>query len=789
MTRRLAPWLVAAPAFLAGLAVLVPGSPAYLPDWLGPRAPAAGDSVRAWVKALSAPDAGARRQAVVGLGALGDKAAEAVPALAKVLREDGDADLRKEAARALENMAPASGAAVPALAQALGDEGPRVRMHAALALGRLRAEARPAVPALARALADDANRTDLGAFSFTIQEAAARALGRAGDAEAVAALASALQADRPEALRRAAARALGEAGAAARPAVPRLQALRADKSFELRLAAAEALWKIERGPAGDFELPEAERQYLWQLEHHGNVLVKHGFGPLAAALRGGSAAELSRLLADDFAGTDLREPHRTRAITDYAEVERLQGAGRPPVPLGRDGFVARLLELRRAFPQAPPQVKFALMTLGPRQRGQLDGPWEGTAQLRLHGEHVPGAPAEVVALLRYEVLRPTGEALGRPGWLRGAGLLQVHTARAPRYLFAEVARQRGLDASWLHDNWTAGFFLPSPGGVYVCDFDRDGILDVLVTDANGCALYRGRPGGTFEDVTAAVGLPEQLGEDGRHATAWADLDGDGWEDLILGGRVYRNEQGRRFADYSDRCNLNLPPDASGVVVADYDRDGRLDLYVTRAGPPEGNSWLDGRTSDPNGNCLFRNKGGWQFEDVTRAAGARGGHRSTFTAAWLDADGDGWPDLHVLNELGDGVLLVNNRDGTFREAALADRPADFGSMGLAVGDINNDGHIDIFCANMYSKAGSRVIGNLAADAYPPQVLDKMRRFVAGSQLHLNRGGLKFDQVGTTMQVAAVGWSYGACLADLDNDGWLDLYATAGFASKSRDEPDG
>jgi hypothetical protein len=66
---------------------------------------------------------------------------------------------------------------------------------------------------------------------------------------------------------------------------------------------------------------------------------------------------------------------------------------------------------------------------------------------------------------------------------------------------------------------------------------------------------------------------------------------------------------------------------------------------------------------------------------------------------------------------------------------------------------------------------------------------MRRFVAGSQLHLNKGGLKFEQAGTKMQVAAVGWAYGPCLVDLDNDGWLDIYATAGFASRDRNEPDG
>jgi hypothetical protein len=119
------------------------------------------------------------------------------------------------------------------------------------------------------------------------------------------------------------------------------------------------------------------------------------------------------------------------------------------------------------------------------------------------------------------------------------------------------------------------------------------------------------------------------------------------------------------------------------------------------------------------------------------------------------------------------------------------------MGLAAGDVDNDGHIDLYCANMYSKAGTRVIANLAPDAYPPSVLETMRRFVAGSQLHLNRGvterhgvrSLRFEQLGPQRQVAAVGWAYGACLADLDNDGWLDLYATAGFVSRDRQSADG
>jgi hypothetical protein len=543
-------------------------------------------------------------------------------------------------------------------------------------------------------------------------------------------------------------------------------------------------------------LAESEREFLWDVEHHGNLLNTYGFKKLALALRDADPVALAGMLADDFTGELPAEPREVAVRTDCLDLLRREDTGATPTRVGREKFITKLLEYRRAFTDKPPAAQLVLKTLLPRSRADTDGPWEGLAQLRLYGESRPGQPCEVVVILRYEVVRPTREALARPGWLRAAGIQQGLVARADHYLMAEVARQRGLEPQRYHDNWledpkSDASRMISTGGVFVCDFDRDGILDLLVTDVNRYALYRGRPDGRFVDVTAEMGLP-RIPENANPLSGvacWIDIDGDGWDDLILADRVFRNVDGKKFADVTARAHLPLPRDTMGLIVADYDGDGKLDLYATRTGSGTARSWLDGRSGPDAGNHLFRNKGNWQFEDVTQASHADGGGRSTFTAAWLDANDDGRPDLYVTNEFGNGVLLENRGDGTFRERALGAGPTDFGTMGVAAGDVDNDGHIDLYAANMYSKAGKRIIGNLPPGSYPDDILTRMRRFVAGSQLHLNKGGLKFDQAGERMQVNAVGWAYGPALADLDNDGWLDIYATGGQISRDRAKPDG
>jgi hypothetical protein len=542
----------------------------------------------------------------------------------------------------------------------------------------------------------------------------------------------------------------------------------------------------------DLTLNETQRDYLWQIEHHGNLLGKYGFGAIKKALAQEDAGGLASLLAKDFTGSIYDKPREVRVNNDFLQVTRQQQIDQQRIPLDAVHFVERLLAYRRAFGK-PPAIEMKLMKLAPEERDNLNSPsWQGSAVLRMWGQSAPGQPTEITLNLEYRIPKPTEESLRRPGWLRSAAIVQSLVGHAQRFLLRDVTRERGIDPSLFVDNWLAtGPKKTIHGGVFFCDFNRDGILDLLVTDTNGYFLYKGLPGGKFVDVTNEMGLPRHPVDSARCANvaAFVDLDGDGWEDLILGNHVYRNDQGKRFIDYTYRTNLHMAADAGGIALADFDRDGYVDLYITRPGQGKKDSWLGGRSGDKDGNQLWRNKGNWQFEDVTETAGASGGLRSTFAAVWLDINNDGWPDLYVINEFGNGALLVNNGNGTFREHQLAEGPNDFGTMGVTCGDIDNDGNIDLYCANMYSKAGSRVLGNLKPGSYPEPIMATMRQFVAGSQLWRNRGNLQFEKLGQRCQVAAVGWAYGAALADLDNDGWLDLYATAGFVSSSRDEPDG
>ena len=257
-------------------------------------------------------------------------------------------------------------------------------------------------------------------------------------------------------------------------------------------------------------------------------------------------------------------------------------------------------------------------------------------------------------------------------------------SRASAPVFAEVTQaalggnesfRRQLGAGL--DAWVAtldsGITRDSNGhhGVSVGDADGDGLDDLYVAQPAGLPnrLYRARGDGTFEDATERAGLSVL---DDTSQSLFADVDNDGDQDLVLvlsaGPALFQNDGRGRFARVPDgfRFQEALKGSPMSIAMADYDRDGFLDLYLCvysfyygagegKAGTPM--PYYDAQNGPPS--VLFRNDGKGRFVDVTRDAGLEvGNDRYHFAAAWGDYDGDGWPDLLVANDFGRKNLFRN-----------------------------------------------------------------------------------------------------------------------------------
>jgi hypothetical protein len=368
----------------------------------------------------------------------------------------------------------------------------------------------------------------------------------------------------------------------------------------------------------------------------------------------------------------------------------------------------------------------------------------------------------------------------------------VHAAPPLRFGFENVAREAGLTAPTVFGGQqTNTYLLETTGcGAALLDYDGDGWLDVFLVNGTTLEgfpqgqeptshLYRNRGNGTFEDVTARAGLGSTGWGQGACA---ADYDNDGHEDLFVSyygqDRLFRNQGDGTFADVTARAGLARTTTRWGVGCAflDYDRDGWLDLFVANyidldlKTAPRPDSGLCrykgikvacGPPGLPGGkNALYRNKRDGTFEDVsqraliTRAAGTYGLGVST-----LDFDDDGWTDLYVANDSNPATLYRNQRDGPFADVASTagcaysqDAKPQAG-MGVAVGDFDRNGTMDVFKTNF------------AGDT---------------STLYANTGlGFCEDRTfaaGIGVNTRWLGW--GTSFVDLDNDGWLDIFLVNG-----------
>ncbi len=339
------------------------------------------------------------------------------------------------------------------------------------------------------------------------------------------------------------------------------------------------------------------------------------------------------------------------------------------------------------------------------------------------------------------------------------------------------------------------------GGCAFFDYDNDGWIDIFILGGRrledippGASnrLYKNNRNGTFTDVTEKAGLLD---------AGWAvgvcvgDYDNDGFEDLFVTyygqNKLYHNNGNGTFTDVTEKSRLSHDGTrfGSGCTFLDYNRDGHLDLFVSNyvdidlAHASKPNLDMPNCTYEgvavacgPKGlkapqNYLYRNNGDGTFTDVSKESGIAAIKSSYgLTAVSFDVDEDGWPDLFVACDTTSSLLLLNNHDGTFREeglmrgVAISPDGEEMAGMGVAVGDYDLDGHLDILkthfqlqAAGLYRNNGK---GEFEDEAFPAGL--------AGERTYV---------------------SWGDGIVDLDNDGYPDIFWVTGnvYAEVERINP--
>jgi len=331
-------------------------------------------------------------------------------------------------------------------------------------------------------------------------------------------------------------------------------------------------------------------------------------------------------------------------------------------------------------------------------------------------------------------------------------------------------------------------------GIAVGDFDHDGLDDVYICQPAGLPnrLYRNHGDGTLEDVTEKAGVGVL---DFTACALFADFLNRGVQDLLVvgatGPSLFLNDGKGSFTLNRDAFRFARPPQGSftHAAAADYDGDGRLDLYFCLYSYYQGLDqyrypvpYFDARNGPPN--YLFHNQGNGVFEDRTEGAGLNvENDRYSFACSWGDLTGDGRPDLYVVNDFGRNNLYRNKGDGTFL-AVSAEAKVDQAGAGMSACwlDFTNDGKPDIYAAGMWVAAGMRVLDQPQFQATDPAEIRALyRRHVSGNSLYQNDGNGRFQNVATNAGVEMGRWSWSTDSWDFDHDGYPDLYVANGYIS--------
>lgn len=368
--------------------------------------------------------------------------------------------------------------------------------------------------------------------------------------------------------------------------------------------------------------------------------------------------------------------------------------------------------------------------------------------------------------------------------------------------FVDATDEAGI--RFRHSSGTRSSLLPEDmgSGAAFADIDNDGDLDLYIvniprpltqdasvgTETN--VLYRNNGDGTFTDITDSAGV-------GHHGygmgCVFADYDGDGNLDLYVtnyGANVlYRNNGDGTFSDVTKTAGVSCELWSTGAAFADIDGDTDLDLYVCnyvtydlekleqmqeeslQSGKPVPSA-LNPHVFEPQDNVFYENNGDGTFSDVTAEVGIAAPGGRSMQCMFSDLDNDNDLDLYVANDTSVNYVYRNDGNGAFTDVSNESWAADFrGSMGLAAGDYDADGDIDIFISHWVDEENTLYRNLWKEDSSSGHI-----RFVDES----------YSAMLAEVSIKLIGW--GTALFDYDNDGDLDIFVTNGSTFQELKQPE-
>jgi hypothetical protein len=374
----------------------------------------------------------------------------------------------------------------------------------------------------------------------------------------------------------------------------------------------------------------------------------------------------------------------------------------------------------------------------------------------------------------------------------------------PQIVFRDVAAQAGVH--FQHFQGVRSTQLPEDMGSGAAwgDYDNDGWEDLFLCNIAGPVseegsaprarnrLFHNDGDGTFTDVTDEAGVGDSITAMGA---AWGDFDSDGFLDLVVTGfgnlHLYRNNGNGTLSDVTRVAGMDsFEGFWTGASWSDYDRDGKIDLYVSayvqyeyRPEDAERGTLqyqavvpytLNPSSYSPERNLLFHNNGDGTFTEQAEAAGVENASGRSLSASWTDFDDDGWPDLYVANDVSDNAMYRNLGNGRFDDVSHGAWVADYrGAMGLAVGDWDRDGDQDLFVSHWLAQENA-LYSNLKFAFDTASVPDGEMRFMDVADM-VGLGQIALDYIG-----------WGAFFFDYDNDGRLDLFLVNGSTFQDPDD---